>query len=136
MSHLHTTCILRLENITAEYQLFAFATYSLSSVQTDGYALEASLSVSETTLVDVTQNSEIIAVTELEEDNKISPLYQKDHTQWVLGFFCFFFFCLIFVCVFFSPRFCSVSCIRSVPNGQVITEKHTELIFLVLTILN
>lgn len=36
---------------------------------------------------------------------------------------------------FFSTA-CSVSCIQSEPNGQVITEKHSELIFLVLTILN
>lgn len=120
MSHLPTTCLLRLEDITAEYQLFAFATYSLPSAQTDGYALEACLSVSQTTLVDVTQNSEIIAVTELEEEKKVSPLYQKDHTQ----------------CVCFFSTACSVSCIQSEPNGQVITEKHSELIFLVLTILN
>lgn len=66
----HLPCLLILENIPAECQVCTFAAHRLSSVQADGYTLQACLSVSQATLVDIPQHREFIAVTELAEENK------------------------------------------------------------------
>lgn len=45
--------------------LLGFGTYSLTSIEADGYTFQARLSVCEATLSDFYQDGEVIAVTQL-----------------------------------------------------------------------